>query len=117
MRTAIVQRIQRDGITVRVLECGHEQRERLGGHSASALEAFCRQCGAGRARTATRKTAPTRPVDVRSELQRLADDVERTWHFPAGRAWGLGDVAVRKLVDAARKHSCAVPPAEVPHDL
>jgi hypothetical protein len=41
-----------------------------------------------------------------SDLSRLVEDVERAYVFPTA-AWGQRDVAVRKLLDAVKKHTCA----------
>ncbi len=43
--------------------------------------------------------------DARTELARLADEVERTHVFPT-HSWSKRDVSLRKLLDAARRHEC-----------
>jgi hypothetical protein len=95
--TAIVKREQRGRHIVRHLDCGHTQRQHSGSEAQTALEAYCRLC-ATRAKNVV-------PVDTRTELQRLADAVVAVYTFPT-RAWSPADTAVRRLVDACRKHNC-----------
>ena len=109
MRVGIAGRQRRDGYTVRSLECGHEQREPDGGYASTATSAFCRVCSANGARTHIGPRDDFRAVDTRNELQRLADGVQSVYVFPAGRAWGRADVAVRKLIEAAQRHDCLKP--------
>ena len=105
-RQVITARIERDGATYRILSCGHEQLQAQGGTADASLSAHCRICSATEARTGIAIQPRVKPVDQRNELQRLADAVEAVYVFPCGRAWGRGDVAVRKLIDAARAHGC-----------
>lgn len=118
MRVLIVNREQRDGRIVRILECGHDQVEPPGGRGsaqspADSRYAFCRLCNIETARAQQKLREPeAKPVDTRSELQRLADDVERLFSFPAGRAWGRDVVAVKKLIEGARRHACPVEPSQ-----
>lgn len=100
MKVAIVKRETRGDAVWRVLECGHEQIETHGSRSGLVIEALC--CRSHEARS------PRPPIDTRNELQHLADDVEAVHVWPT-RAWSRSDVALRKLVDAAKKHACSKP--------
>lgn len=115
MKVVILKREERDGVLYRHLACGHEAVERKGGSGRNSNKAWCPSCSALSAHRAKSVSPVARLADeieiqapeVRSELQRLADELEASYPFPAGRAWGRADVLARKLIEAARRHSCA----------
>jgi hypothetical protein len=109
MKVDIVQRVQRGDVVVRMLECGHEQEEQSGGESARATFAVCKACPGGKTPSHKAKPPPAKPVDTRTEVQRLAAEVRRVWSPPAGRPWGLDVVAIMKLLKAIEEPKTAPP--------
>lgn len=103
----IVERtVDESGVVHRKLECGHTQIELgVSARATGVTDVACRVCLASNARQhIAPKPAPV--VEPRSALQMAADALEAEYPFTRGRAWPKRDVLVRKLIDAARAHSC-----------